>query len=50
MKLSKLLEKLYNHEYLTDKEYEVYTKLVAELKKKEGKNNESPEERIHNCG
>lgn len=40
MRLSKLLEKLYNHEYLTDKEYEVYIKLVAELKKKESKNNE----------
>ena len=37
IKLSKLLEKLYNNEYLTDKEYEMYTKLVVELKKKEGK-------------
>lgn len=37
MKLSKLLEKLYNHEYLNDKEYEMYIKLVSELKKKEGK-------------
>lgn len=38
VKLSKLLEKLYNYEYLTDKEYEIYMKLVADLKKKESKN------------
>lgn len=38
IKLSKLLEKLYNNEYLTDKEYEVYIKLVSDLKAKESKN------------
>ena len=38
IKLSELLEKLYNHEWLSDKEFETYLKLVEELKKKESRN------------
>lgn len=35
IKLSELLEKLYNHEWLSDKEFETYLKLVENLKRKE---------------
>ena len=37
IKLSELLQKLFNSEYLTDKEYEIYLKLVESAKKKESK-------------
>jgi hypothetical protein len=37
IKLSELLEKLYNHEWLSDKEFELYLKLVDSLKEKEAK-------------
>jgi hypothetical protein len=35
IKLSELLEKLYSGDYLTDEEFEIYLKLVDDLKKKE---------------
>lgn len=37
IKLSELLEKLYNHEWLSDKEFELYLKLVDSLKEKENR-------------
>lgn len=37
IKLSELLEKLYNHEWLSDKEFELYLKLVDSLKEREDK-------------
>lgn len=37
IKLSELLEKLYNHEWLSDKEFETYLKWVELLQEKEEK-------------
>lgn len=37
IKLSELLEKLYNHEWLSDKEFETYLKWVKLLQEKEEK-------------